>query len=392
MNCFNFNQLSLSKYWGMILCLFILFNSCKQEKQTYCATPTGETKASIDIGANRLNVQTTVWTDYTREPFGVITGSISDDEMSQLCNSLGFLTDKSQKNQSIVLYLGSQLRKDFSIINSSEIKGASLYYFDSEKLYHKLFIKSTADNFINMKELNAYTYTVETGNLNTILTNVLPNYGYQAYIILKNNTASSQKVTIRIDQLSPLIEKYKKEILKVSVPNPPKCPFPCVNTVVGKCEYDDWGNQLDCHENCGSRIAHGLAEVPNENTEENFNLHYRFRDEFLTNSNFGRKYINYYNEFSSDAVNTIDVSMALDMIDLLNLCKPSIEKVLEPGSSQSTYILITPEIAQKAISILNQYKLQTENDTLKDIIDDVILDINTYMGQTASYVLTNCCN
>jgi hypothetical protein len=390
MNCFNLNQLPSTKYWVVILCLFILFNSCKQNERAYCATPTGETQTFIEMGNDRLNLQTKIWTDYKREPFGVISGLISDKEILQLCNSLGFEVEELRNLQSIVLYLGSQSRKDFKTISIHEVKGLSLYSFDSEKLYHKLFIKDISNKLINISELNAYTDAVETGDLNSILTHILPNNGYQAYIILKNNT-NSQKVSIKIDQLSPLLEKYQKEILRVSVP-PSSCPFPCAKTEKGSCNVDEEGNLLDCQQDCGSRVVHGLVGVSNESTQENFSLYYRFRDEFLESSNFGLKYVRYYNEFSSDVVHTIDMSMAQDMIDLLNLCKPSIEKVLEPDAGQSTYILITPQIAQKAVSILNQYKLQTEDDELKDIIEDVMVDINTYTGKTASYVLASCSN
>jgi hypothetical protein len=104
-------------------------------------------------------------------------------------------------------------------------------------------------------------------------------------------------------------------------------------------------------------------------------LHRRLRDDFLNNYSLGQKHIDYYYAISEFVLSSdYNTSTFLKMIETLPSFNQSVNKLLNDNTS-GTEILITEELRNDMESIINDFKLMSDNEDFQFILDDLKNDV-----------------
>lgn len=151
----------------------------------------------------------------------------------------------------------------------------------------------------------------------------------------------------------------------------------------------------ECVPTCESTALHGKHEISQGTTTENLTLQKRFEVEFLSSSEFGLTYIEYYNLLSATIpVTDISLSTGNKIFNLFSLINPSISYLLDPNNdvANSSYIPITTQVKDLAIDIIEDLKLITNDAELLSVLDIVKQDFIDYENQPFSYIMASCCN
>lgn len=369
-------------------------NPCPQEMEI---SLNGE---SLNFVAQLLNIPQEVG-------FGILNAHIDNQAFQKLENLLNRSyynkLDEKTKNlasTALVIYYDIPNGEGETInhIQFKDIKGFSSYKFISRKLHHEFFLHKDGMQFEWYKGLSAYTSKLTYDHMNAILRTITSdNHPSRGYILLVNKEAWITNRRLTKDGLTKITENFEKRNNTSNlrdVPTTPgeQCSSPCVDQLESPCIHNPEMGYDECDRVCTLRLAHELAETDDETLINNSIIAYSFRDDFLIKSPFGLDYLQYYELLSEDTENNLTASLALEMLDLLVLCNPSIIEVLKPNASQSSYILISPEISTKAKSIISQYKNLTSDTDVLDVLAVVEQDIDKYVGQPASFVLNDCCS
>ena len=105
-------------------------------------------------------------------------------------------------------------------------------------------------------------------------------------------------------------------------------------------------------------------------------LHRNLRDQFLENYTLGQKHIDYYYAISEFVlISDYNTSTFLQMVETLPSFNQSINKLLDDNTNGSE-ILLTQELSNDVVSILNDIKEISDNPDFQYIIDDFKNDVN----------------
>ena len=99
-------------------------------------------------------------------------------------------------------------------------------------------------------------------------------------------------------------------------------------------------------------------------------------DQFLENYTLGQKHIDYYYAISEFVlISDYNTSTFLQMVETLPSFNQSINKLLDDNTNGSE-ILLTQELSNDVVSILNDIKEISDNPDFQYIIDDFKNDVN----------------
>lgn len=143
-----------------------------------------------------------------------------------------------------------------------------------------------------------------------------------------------------------------------------------------------------CSESASSSYAVSNSILTQVQADQLFNkpLHYDLRDDLLSTSNFGRKYINYYYSVSIYLSISDYSTYIYDIISLLDDINSACTKILNPATYGND-ILITETFADELVELFNNLKSTTTNSDLTSIMNDIISDVEEIEGLTVNQVL-----
>ena len=155
----------------------------------------------------------------------------------------------------------------------------------------------------------------------------------------------------------------------------------CEESGSGECDGGYYcapdGDCPDC-EDCDFRtmsVEQSLLSETVANALFNLDLHRNLRDQFLENYAIGQKHIDYYYAISAFIlISDYNTSTFLQMVETLPSFNQSINKLLDENTN-NTEILLTQELSNDVISILNDIKEISDNPDFQHMIDDFKNDI-----------------
>ena len=388
--------------FSAITLVIVGLSSCNIQDNEACApNPKAESMVTLNWGDFNANTKVGIWNDSDNEAFRILTGSLENKSLHEFIKYFKLDIKKTTDFHlnAIVLFLSTQNIDRFDNPAPEDIAGISIYQSDKGKMLHNFFMRKNGYGFEEIKGLKGYTSGLYYKNMLGISQEIISSRkSYNGYLILTNNTKYVKPEKDEyFDQIPLLIKQYSAQNNNAldSRYLEPECGGPCeILLETANCEWDPTIPAYDCTYVAGACDEEDASEVggaSQETQESNAELHYNFRDNFLINSSFGQDYMYYYYLLSNDPME-MTVGLATDILELFVLVNPSIEEALKPEAAQSSYILITTEIQQKAVDIINQYRALTSNEELLDIFDQVENDINAYVGLTAAEVLGSCCS
>lgn len=116
---------------------------------------------------------------------------------------------------------------------------------------------------------------------------------------------------------------------------------------------------------------------------------YSYRDDFLMNSAFGNKYIQYYydlSEFLADE--SVSIALMLETADLLIDLNHNLEMLIDT-TGYSNSIVVDSAMNTSLVDLLIDYRNISSNKEYVDVINDIIYDVNTYSNKTVDYIITD---
>ena len=161
------------------------------------------------------------------------------------------------------------------------------------------------------------------------------------------------------------------------------CGYPqCGENGNGQCDGGwycaDNGDCPPC-EDCEVKtmsVEQSLVSETVANALFDLDLHRNLRDQFLEKYTLGQKHIDYYYAISEFVlISDYNTSTFLQMVETLPSFNQSINKLLDDNTNGSE-ILLTQELSNDVVSILNDIKEISDNPDFQYIIDDFKNDVN----------------
>lgn len=263
----------------------------------------------------------------------------------------------------------------------SEIKGISSMEISSNHyLDHRLFATENGqatENTSFQVELSDFTIYDIVTLLNYVIT---PEQSSSPTITIVHKMTPPQSL--------PQIQRKKmgKELLDGGVAYRP-------NQNSGGCscgDTEDCGYGMNDDGTHGERCAGSclVVSVDNDYTADALDIAgiYTFRDEFLSTTSVGRKYIHYYYFISyvqRQYPNLSELSLE-DKFMFIVSCY-NVAKTLQQG--QSNDVVITTAFKNEATSIIDNYRMLTANESYQNVLDDIEADLARFENLTKAEVI-----
>lgn len=404
-------QLSL-----LLLFLLIAFVSCNKD-YTACksCSPQGaqvEKSILFKTDSKHYQLKTNIYEgnfqDKKNVKYSLLIGSTTSDLFKSIKEELVSFDIDINKNYALTFYFDSNKFINENEFSIDEIQAISIFEERKNNIFHRLIKKNDEGKFEEIKLLSCFA-KISTNHMTDILLDVLETKNSGSYILIYNKELSSKYKSIsrRRDNWRASLKHYKSlnftSGLKLA-PDPGNgedkyCEKPCdPYEPLKDYDCDPVGHNSgapECVPTCGASAIHDKHEISQEITTENLTLQKRFEVEFLSNSEFGLNYIDYYNLLSGTIpVTDISLSTGNKIFNLFSLINPSISYLLDSNNdiSNSNYIPITTEIKDLAIDIIEDLKLITNDSELLTVLDLVKQDFIDYENKPFSYIIASCCN
>lgn len=311
----------------------------------------------------------------------------------------------------IIFYIDNTSYEKYNLSKENVI-GISIYDLRDNKLYHR-FIKSIPMGFKNIE-----FYDCEVGAINHNLTDFLLEVEMNNYLSKNTNIISFSKNNLQQFVLKqPKDESFlrialkQKMLMKLKRNNNYQDQF--MGIAPGNGNPQGCGTRDGCENGTSDEVCRSAAfsapaycyakdNAPGkcqdaENFDividygdttlamnaHNFNLHYNFRDNFLTQTIFGKAYDTYFYALDQYVDGKISIQLALETANVLIGFNQLIIKLLNP-TQYSNDTLFTTTQKNNLITLLNQYKVLNPDTYYQMMIDDAINDVNLYSQYTIS--------
>jgi|GEM_PF-6117817 len=134
-------------------------------------------------------------------------------------------------------------------------------------------------------------------------------------------------------------------------------------------------------------VSIGLLSANDAQTYFDTSLAYKLRDSLLGNSNFGRKYVNYYYALSGILTVGDYSNMCAEMVNIMPSINTAVTKVLNPNTYGNS-VLIDNTFANNLTTVINDMENLHGDGNYKAILENVKLDIQTIKGMTVNQFRT----
>lgn len=283
-------------------------------------------------------------------------------------------------------------------INNEDIFAFSVYDIKSKnQIIHKFYLKEN-DSFLLKKELMETFMNTETQNFlvwkfknndfsSTKNISVSRFYNIDDDVFSKRRTNTRNEFNLfilrNVYPNTSLLQK-NSSIMSYQMASLADCSSGCEENWTGTCDggyyciVDDSDDTI-CESSDTQEISYQSSVTSKTTAETLFNLELQrsLRDDFLVNNYQGQKIVDYYYAISEFVlVSDYKVSTVLKMVETLPSFNQSINILLNNDASNND-ILITSTLENKITSIINDYKLISDNTDFHYILDDVQNTINS---------------
>lgn len=282
-----------------------------------------------------------------------------------------------------------------------ELKAIDMYYLDTLSVKHKLLLVENGD----CSEVNGYTLDTRTYIFNNFLNLVLK----ELFISENINIHSIHQfinTNVDVEHLAVVEEAtghtpdelYVKLIAKgfennnwVESSMVMNCfgPFDCAFMENASCVSPNPTTDPECR-TCYCSPS-GPGPCPAMDNEPlfpsfEFSLYREFRDDFLLNSNLGKKYINYFYALGDHLVDvSLPIGVVADITSTLPVLHQKINLLLNNGNGYS--VLINREESLMLEGLFLSLKTLSPNEDYHMILEDIISDIKIIEGMTKNEFL-----
>lgn len=281
---------------------------------------------------------------------------------------------------------------DINTSSDSTVNGVLFYHKSGDKYLANVWVKDQNTNFIKVNSLSGISNIVSKGDMFKL--NVIKNLNAQNILILLDQSKLAEIQHPSVFQV--LIDReYSNAAPNGGGGNCSHCnDVPdCSQTDEGHCTFKEEQNgmtQTYCNPICACNSAVSvLADNGYNFSEQEINNLYLIRNEFLLDSEKGRKYIDdYYYASHYLTKNSISLSLALKLYDLHS------ENVFSElsqfdNSNYNNHIIITPTIKSIINSIINWSRNISTDVRFNSILDAVQNDVELYENKTMLEIKTD---
>jgi hypothetical protein len=398
---------------------------CQKKEDGIVYTTFGESLGGVSLG---IKVYYNSVKDHKNECEIGLANSVDKVKFNKILSSLetisGFHDSTTETTAALTIYRIGGLHEDSSV-SSKNMVGISRYYQKNNKLFHQFFYKdSIHHSFLELQDLTCEVDGVIFNYMHQIARNVLNLPMTATAIFLKTEEAKGIYKSLKNPQndlkwkLRLYIQKMTLKKLKLlqtsNVVNNAgygeTCGGPCEDNDDKVCRNGDastgGGGNLYSEAECGpdSKGQCSLAYVNNalfvngvdnivldDGTSEpldsciNLDNFRRFRDNVLSNSTVGMKYVNYYYMLSNTLISVIDLQTAIQTAKVSFDVNNAVNMIMDNTANPNT-VLFTSGFKNEIINLLQVFKGKTQDINAINALDDIMADMHSLDGKTVSEV------
>jgi hypothetical protein len=388
------------KFLAAILGTAIVINtSCykktKEQECKSCSAKASETYSNIILG-ERINEYKNYLDKETRTNF-LSTNEEDKANFRKIVNYFNIPFDCTREIIGLSIFVNIKPLSN-STIKQTNVKGSLIYYINGEDLYAETYILK-GDKIVKNEFLSDKTSFISPNDIQDVGRSLMADESDKSFFTLIN----FGKLPVYKHYPSQFQEKISSlniaPLNKLSGITPGGggagdehyCDITCNSKSAGYCvarEGQTGGESWYCLSGRGcTKYASDkvFPSNPNINTEtQNVTLR-AFRDNYLSKTTKGMKYINNYYYISDRFLDYVDVNFSiLAMSTLVDDIFPLINTLQNQPSSNS--VLYNTTRANKITALLNNIKSKLTNTGDKTIIDGIIADVNYYKNKPVSQV------
>lgn len=361
------------------------------EKTLGISTPWGELNSKIKIWEVDKN---------TSQEFAVITENNESMmvELKKICENLKVKVEENVVG--IVIYSEKMLSNN-SKVEIQDIEAISYFFIDNKTMFHRAFEKQNT-TFLENTKLFALVDGISVKDIMSSLEFYHNTKNLHSSLLFPSTRDFESEYIGKQNMLKHKLRMVLTGTNQYKIPgdenDDPKCAMICsIVQSKGICQWGPTGawckppsKDPDCLKQTLVKTVTtnnllSPLEITNFPSETSL---YSFRDNFLSTSVFGSKYINYYYSFNTlgnllSSNFTVATQTALKLISYKYL----INELMNPTTNQNV-VLITPPIKTDLINYITLLKNNTSNSNDIAILDDIINDINAMSGLTKSQILS----
>jgi hypothetical protein len=305
-----------------------------------------------------------------------------------------------------VVYYNSLVSQSLSITDDN-IKGISVYTVKGRKITHSLYLRDGNNNFYEEENVRVRVPAITINHIYFYFDKyVFTDIDNKSYVIFSNDLTLKVEKNLRkywapmVYEVKPMqriigrggtpdeiADQFKDANSGKGCANAPGCDagtldMICMFTIIGeyRCALTE-GPNSPCPSQVLSHTAGDLfdyAYIPD--------LMYSFRNDFLSEFEIGRKYIDYYYYLGEEWKGNLNIELAIKTASVLIDFNSVMSAFLAPDEHMND-IMLTPELSTSLLNLLDSYETITNSSEGKQILNSIRADINLFGGKTLEEIL-----
>jgi hypothetical protein len=342
-------------------------------------------------------------TTYENDSVVIATKGTKATDFIRVNDFVNQLTGEPINSISILFYIEGDA-ENTTTITESNIKGISIFS-NSGKFFRHRYFHSENGKLKEIDEISTDAYAVFLQSEMFMHKYIArATLGSSFTLTIYNTEAEFPQNKINADLIQKKARKYLSANKSISSREG--------NTIIdeipeGGCSSCNSTADGGCHRNygsmngeptyvcrvrvCGSghteRTLRDNNAYPNDSLNLTFrnSLHYSFRDSLLSNTPFGRRYINFYYDLSSIYYNRCGIGLMLSSSRTLLKYNSLIESLVTPSNNDNQQFL-TPALKNELFDLIVSFKAVYNDSYTEDVFYQVIQDVNSFGTKTVDQV------
>ncbi|MEI7979155.1 MAG: hypothetical protein WCI53_09945 [Bacteroidota bacterium] len=322
-------------------------------------------------------------TTFQYEKFGnSVTYSILTKEIDS--NDFQIVSSLFTPNEIIVqiaFYTYDDNPSEIDTLDNQSISGASVYYIENNRMFHKLFVKQNNGELIERTSYSVEANITRMEDIVHIFINEPNINDANSFVFIRNENFNENELLYKKSYL-PLKEAiYLKNYLEEheSYRQLPGEDGPGGRTCGTRCSggYPDQICRYNgtCEDVCAANITLNTLQTNNNQLVTNFifSKYYSLRDSLFSNNGLGDKYNLYYKALCCALIDDIDLNLSIEVAYLLPNINEAIDKTF---NTNYTDTIIGTNLSIQLNTFLTQMKSINNNNDFNTILTDIQNDID----------------
>ena len=381
-----------------------IFISCKNNNKVKICSDCGKEPDAIEqVTFSLMNKSISsdfyIW-KYEKDGNNIesVSSTRADEKLFQFfknyCNYKNLVFDNQV--MAFVLYYNSLVSENLSVTDDN-IKGISVYTVKGNKITHSLYLRDENNNFYEEENVKVRVPYITANHIFFYLEKyVFTDTQDKSYIVFSSDFALKMEKNLG-KYWAPMVYEIKaiKRIQSNSTQYGSEdkgcAPAPgcengswdmiCIRTLAGfRCAFSD-GPNSPCPATELQQYGGGKYGYAYE-----LGLMYAFRDDFLSNTNKGKKYIENYYYLGEEWKGNLNFELSIQTAEVLIKFNPVMSAFLEPEKHMDE-VMFTDDLSEALFSLLNIYEKITKSSEGKEMLNSIRKDINLYKGLTLKNIL-----